>query len=128
MTPHCEIISEFTLLKGELIPTTTDAVANTCVGSQVKWSFWSDEHRSLKKGISRSPGRAAKQLTGYFETSFSNKSTQKQTKRVQKALPRLDAELYSPSNNDRQYLAKKHDPWWNFHVVSQLEVRGEHHC
>lgn len=46
---------------------------------------------------------------------------------MQNALQCLNAELYGSSNNDCSYLAEKHDPWRNLHVVSQLEVRREYH-
>ena len=46
---------------------------------------------------------------------------------MQGALPCLDAELYGPSNQYGRDLAEKHDSWWNLHVVSQFEVRGEYH-
>ena len=47
--------------------------------------------------------------------------------KMQNTLPCLDAELYSPSNKNGRYLAEKHDPWWDLHVMSQLEVPREHH-
>ena len=129
MTPHCGMTSEVALLKEG-----GNCTHHYRCGSKYlrrttsKLVFLLRRTHVPKSRSQRVTGEARKKHTEYFETSFGYKSARERTRRAHGALPCLDTKLYGPSNNDRQYLAKKHDPWRNLHIVSQFKVRREHHC